>query len=145
MFALIIMMLLSTPAVAQEWRLLEPKEVAIEAYQYRGIRDTYLAPTDKELDIGGHFIVDADLIRRGGYGLWMENRLHFDQSGRTGHIKHAGWYYRFMLTLYATAEGEEKVSLFHEHHSRHILEETRDTPFPVYDKYGIRVVLIGQD
>jgi hypothetical protein len=129
-------MFLSGTLSAAEWKLFEPTYVAIEATKYDGIHDTYLAPLDSELEYGGRFRINSNILRYGDFKLYWNNMLHFDQSNKSGHVKHAGWQYEFGLSLIPDA-----LTIFKEHHSRHILEEVRPGKFPVYDMYGIRFEL----
>jgi hypothetical protein len=50
-----------------------------------------------------------------------------------------GWEYMLGLDLFKyNCSG---VQFIKQHHSRHILEEERNTHFPVYDRIGIRLVI----
>jgi hypothetical protein len=133
-------MMFSLSASAYEFKLLEPRDVSVEAYKYESINDPYLNPIDKLLTYGGAFNVDATVIRYGKFSIYWLNKLHFDQANPSGHIKHAGWQYEFGMPLYVD-KGLPRVELFKQHHSRHVLEETRSIHFPVYDRFGIRLRL----
>lgn len=134
---LMLSMFFSLPALAKQFYLLEPKDIYIETYRYTSMRDPYLYPIDKELKYGMSFNTDLMIARYGNFQLYWKNNLHFDQSSETGHIKHAGWQYELGLPI-LTRSGVPKIELFKQHHSRHLLEETRTTLFPVYDRYGVR-------
>ena len=123
-------------------RLLLPTEATIDIYQNKTVHDPYLYPIDQQLGTGGKFNLNLDLIRYSKYKIYWENTLHFDQSKQDQHIKHAGWWYFLGATLIPKSNNVGGVDLFMEHHSRHILEETRDTHFPVYDRYGVRLILL---
>jgi hypothetical protein len=123
------------------FRLMEPSEVYIDAYQIDEMHDSYLAPIDQELKLGAAFVVDVDVLRYGHYGLWMNNKVHFDQSETTGHIRHGGWEFELGLTLIAT-EQKPLLSVIRLHHSRHLMEGSREEHFPVYDMTGIRLHIV---
>lgn len=127
----------STPALAGNLHLLEPKDVYLEYYKYTSMHDPYLYPIDREIYQGASFNTDFNIIRYKDFLIYWKNNLHFDQSRVSGHIKHAGWQYEIGLPL-LMAKDSTKIELFKQHHSRHVLEETRSTHFPVYDRYGVR-------
>lgn len=127
----------ATKALAKELYILEPRDIYIETYKYTSMRDPYLYPIDKELEYGMSFNTNLTIARYGGFQLYWKNNLHFDQSSYSGHIKHAGWQYELGLPLFFKKK-VPKIELFKQHHSRHLLEETRTTLFPVYDRYGLR-------
>lgn len=129
--------ILATKASGQNWRLLDPKDVYIDAYKNETVHDPYIAPIDKELRYGSNFNMDLDVVKYKGIGLYWNNLLHFDQSSTSGHIKHAGWQYELGLTV-LQEDNIDRVQIFRQHHSRHILEETRKAHFPVYDRFGVR-------
>lgn len=133
--------MLSFSAHAKEFRLLEPKDVSVEAFKYESIHDPYLYPVDKSLKYGGAFNVDANLIRYEKFSIYWLNKLHFDQADPSGHIKHAGWQYELGMPIWIH-KGLPRIEMFKQHHSRHILEETRSFHFPVYDRFGIRLRLM---
>lgn len=131
--------LLANNAFGYSLQVAEPKRVYMEAYRYDHVYDPYLAPLDDELKYGGAFGTDFYLLhhKKYGLGLYWDNKLHFDQSERTGHVKHGGWQYELGLSFWEP-KGKPKIELFKQHWSRHVFEETRTTHFPVYDRYGIR-------
>lgn len=135
--AFIASMLVSQVALANKLYLLEPRDIYIETYKYSSMRDPYLYPIDKELEYGMSFNTDLTIARYGDFQLYWKNNLHFDQSSYSGHIKHAGWQYELGLPIFFNKKAP-KIELFKQHHSRHVLEETRTTLFPVYDRYGLR-------
>lgn len=145
----LLFMSMSSPAFAGEYGLgiLEPKSIFVDAYKNTGVHDPYLSPIDRDLGYGATFNVDFDLLRYNSYRFYALNKLHFDQSSETGRIVHAGWQYELGATLLniknplkPSSDGT-KLELFKQHHSRHILEDTRDAHFPVYDRVGIRFVI----
>jgi hypothetical protein len=136
-----VIYLFSASALANEYHLLEPTTSYIEAYKNHKVHDPYLDPIDKELTLGGNFNLSLNLIRYQDYKLYWNNILHFDQSGHTGHVKHAGWQFEVGSTLFKTRT-DSSLDVFWQHHSRHILEETREQHFPVYDRYGVRLNLL---
>jgi hypothetical protein len=137
----VAMCLFSASVSANEYYLLEPTTSYIEAYRNHKVYDPYLDPIDKELTLGGNFNLSLNLVRYRDYKLYWNNVLHFDQSSRSGHVKHAGWQFEVGSSLFKTRT-DSSFDIFWQHHSRHILEETREQHFPVYDRYGIRFNLL---
>lgn len=129
---------------AGEWHLLEPREVSVDAFRYKDLEDPYLAPVDQEIKQGGSFRVDFNFLRLGNYRLFMDNRLHFDQVGEKGPVKHAGWQYELGGTL-LNISGRDLVEGFLAHHSRHVLDESRQTHFPNSTSYGLRLILFRKN
>lgn len=132
--------LCATVANAQpsNWRLLAPNDMYIDMYHYETMHDPYLDPVDKDLTYGGGFNLNLDIAKYKGLGLYWNNLLHFDQSGRDGRIKAGGWQYELGMTVWQQ-NGFDRIQLFKQHHSQHIFEDTRPEHFPVYDRYGIRL------
>lgn len=139
MFAVVVAALVSTTASAEEWRILKPDDVHMDAYKYEDLYDPYISPIDKDITYGGLFNIDFSVVKYRGYGLYMKNQLHFDESGRDGRIKRGGWQYELGVVVWTNNIGQPKVSVFKDHHSQHIFEDTRETHFPVQDRYGIRL------
>ncbi len=131
--------LMHSSAHAGSLKVAEPKKIYMEAYEYQHMYDPYLAPLDKEMKYGGVFGTDFYLLHHKtlGLGLYWNNELHFDQSEQSGQVKHGGWKYELGLSV-LEYKGQPKIELFKQHWSRHVMEETRDVHFPVYDRYGIR-------
>lgn len=138
----LLLTILSTTALGEEWQLLEPRDVYIDAYKSTTVHDPYLDPIDENLGWGSNFVVNADLLKYRHWGLYSLNILHFDQNDRTGQIVHGGWQYELGLSLFPSWRDPTrgKLELFHQHHSRHIFEDVRPgMHFPVYDRYGVRL------
>ena len=139
-------LIFSVPSWASEWRLLDPDVFAIEAYRNKAVHDPYLVPIDKGLGYGGNFQMDFSIATYRGLGLRMENLLHLDQSLEGGQVRHAGWQYGLYVSI-LTRPGTETpmVELLYQHHSRHVLEAERPgVHFPVYDRYGVRFVILDR-
>lgn len=139
-----LLLMLATNAYGQQWRLLEPTDVFIDAYEYEAIHDPYLKPEDEKLKYGANFNLDLDVLKYKGYGLHWRNLLHFDQSAQSGQVKHAGWQYEVGATVWTDKRGCPKIQAGRQHHSKHILEDTRDTHFPVYDRYFVRFNIVNE-
>lgn len=135
---LLFLMCLNAPSYGTELHLLEPRDVYIESYRYENMYDPYLYPVDSELAYGAGFFIDLNIWRYGWYTMYWKNMLHFDQSRESGQIRHGGWEFELGFNIWP-GEGPPKIDIFHQHHSRHILEDTRETHFPVYDRAGIRL------
>jgi hypothetical protein len=134
---LVILMSLVSSTCLAEWRLFAPNDVHVDFYRNKTVRDPYLKPLDEDLGMGAGFNVDFDMAKYSGFGLYWNNLLHFDGSDKTNSIKAAGWQYELGLVVWHE-KGIDKMILFKQHHSQHILEEVRDTHFPVYDRFGFR-------
>lgn len=124
--------------------LLSPEEISIDAYRNKTVHDPYLYPLDQHLSNGAKFNLNLNIIQYSDYKFYWNNSLHFDQSSLDQKIKHAGWWYFLGVTLLPKTKYSGGIDLFMEHHSRHILEETRENHFPVYDRYGIKIIFISK-
>lgn len=136
-----ILALMSSAAHGAEFKLLEPRDVFIDVYKNETVHDPYLYPIDRTLGYGSTFNVDTNVVRYGKFSIFWLNKLHFDQSNANGHIKHAGWQYEVGMPLWID-RGVSRIELFKQHHSRHLLEETRSIHFPVYDRFGVRLRIL---
>lgn len=134
-----ILAMTATSAAAGDWRILRPTDIYVDAYKYENLDDPYISPIDKDITYGGLFNVSFDFVKYRGYGLYMKNQLHFDESGRDGRIKRGGWQYELGAVVWVNHKGNAKVELFKDHHSQHIFEDTRPEHFPVQDRYGLRL------
>lgn len=138
---LALLSLVSHAAIAAEYKLIEPRDVYIDIYEYGGVYDSYLSPLDRKISHGANFVTNFDILKVNGWGLYSLNKLHFDGSNSTGRIVHGGWEYEQGLTLFPI-KGKEygKVEVFWQHHSRHVFDHERpDEHFPLYDRYGVRL------
>ena len=76
--------------------------------------------------------------------IYWDNNMHLETiDAKT--VKTVGWHWELGLRLH------KKLMIFHEHHSRHILDEgpqhapyTGRNQFPVEDSFGIRIKLIEE-
>jgi len=144
-FYLASLLMVSSGAFAREavsappsdWKVASPRKIYVDVYKNDRVSDPYLYPIDADLAFGGNFAINFDIVKYKSYNLFWDNLLHFDQSSETGRVVHGGWQFELGLTLYAE-RNNPKIQVFHQHHSRHIFEATRDTLFPVYDRAGLR-------
>lgn len=116
--------------------LLEPQEMYMDVYKYDSLHDPYLYPVDNELYWGANFKTKFNVVRYKGFAFYADSLLHFDQSEVSGQVKHAGWQYELGVNVARVGLGG--IDIFRQHHSRHILEGTRERHFPVYDRTGVR-------
>ena len=119
-----------------------------QRYVYRHFQiwrryDAYLAPVDTQISHGTNFVTNFDLLKYNKWGLYSLNKLHFDGAESIGRIVHAGWEYEQGITLFPNKSGAGKIEIFWQHHSRHILEDSRPGHFPLYDRYGVRLRIWG--
>jgi hypothetical protein len=75
--------------------------------------------------------------------IYWDNNMHLETiDAKT--VKTVGWHWELGIRLH------KSVMLFHEHHSRHILDEPAlelwngKSQFPVEDSFGIRIKLIEE-
>jgi hypothetical protein len=142
LIAAIMCIMAASDANAQEYRLLEPTQVSIEAYKYQDLHDPYTAPYDGTISQGAAFTTNLNIVRYHSLGLYWNNNLHFDQV-QDGQVRRAGWAYEFGANIFPWY-GHNKVQLFKQHESDHILDVASPTGlhFPVMDRYGIRINLL---
>lgn len=131
-------LLTSQIALSTEYSLLEPRKASVDIYEYQALRDPYIYPEDTNIKYGGTFNLDMNILRINDYKFYWENGLFFDQSQRDGKVKHAGWHYKFGLTLFKGKTAT--VEAFKEHQSRHVFDQTREMPFPFYDRAGVSII-----
>jgi len=122
--------------------ILAPTYMAVEAYETEHLHDPYLDPIDAEMKYGGNFLLDFNFVEYGYNNIYSKNLLHFDQSEESGQIKHAGWNYQLGATVWGN--GTQAIAIERQHHSRHILEDTRPMHFPVYDRNVLKFVLFDR-
>jgi hypothetical protein len=138
-YLLLLFLMISGNSFGEELHLLEPRQVYVDVHKNKKIYDDYMGQSLADsLTYGAEFNVNMDIVKYGAYGLWWDNNLHFDQSSEDMHIKAAGWRFTLGIDVLAV-KGKTKLSLIQSHHSQHVLEETRDTHFPLTDSYGIRL------
>lgn len=111
----------------------------MELHDIQGVNDPYLSPVDKELKYGGAFITDFNLIRRGSYSLFSNNKLEFQQSRVTGKVRSGGW--TFQLGGEMKLSDNSAIAIGKWHRSFHIFEEGRDKHFPTFDSYYIDLII----
>lgn len=82
---------------------------------------------------------DLTLLR---WGYWR-NRVHAETTNPSGSVTTMGWQWE------AGAHVGPWFDLFHQHHSRHVLDETppdrfegSSRQFPVENSYGVRIHLL---
>jgi hypothetical protein len=132
---------MSSHLSAAEFYILEPKDVSFEARKYVGeVHEPYLHPDDKGLRYGGVFITDFYLLKDKNsvraLNLFMNNKLHFDQSEINGRVVYAGWNFEIGASVF------DKLEIGRGHHSQHCLECVRDVHFPVRDWMFVRFNLL---
>lgn len=125
--------------------LLEPVHVSLEYVNFDqggvrdwysprlGIRDSYLSPLDEQITFGLQLNTDYNLLRWKKYKVFHRNNWGFDSA--QSHVRHVWWRFDLGLNIY------DKVEIFHQHMSRHVLEDTRDERFPVRDSFNIRLII----
>jgi len=133
----LIFSLLSSQLNAEELKIATPRDIYVDVYNNQTVHDPYIYPADEQLGYGANFNLDFNIVKYGSYSLYWNNLLHFDQSKETGKVVHGGWQFELGIPVYVV-DNNPKIELFHQHHSRHVLDAKRDSHFPVYDRAGIR-------
>lgn len=139
LLALMLVGLLWGESRADEVRFLVPQYVSMELHQIDRINDPYMAPIDKELKYGGAFVTNFNLIEYDKFSMFSKNRLEFEQSQVSGHIRHGGWRYGLGANYQLTEH--QAISLGKAHYSYHIFEGERDQHFPTWDSLYIELVI----
>ena len=139
LLALMLVGLLWGESRADEVHFLVPQYVSMELHQISRINDPYMAPVDRELKYGGAFVTNFHLVEYGNLSLFSNNRLEFEQSKVSGHIRHAGWRYG-LGTTYQLSE-HQAVSIAKAHYSYHIFEGEREAHFPTWDSFYVELVI----
>lgn len=141
--AVLLLTLFSTTTFADEdWHVLELNKAFVDTYKIDDEHDPYLAPDDATLTYGASFNTNFDVVKYKGYGLYWDNNLHFDEDNHN-QVRAAGWQYNVNLVFWQI-DGKNKLELFKQHHSQHILDRSRDAHFPVVDRTGIRIILFDR-
>lgn len=129
---LALCMMLSTTALAAEWRLLDVDQASVSFMKFKANRDPQIYSEEHfrhrvQFDLGLQFLK---------YGFW-KNNIHLETN--RSQVKTAGWEYDMGVHL------GPYIDVFHHHHSRHVLDSDNDIPgkFPVEDSYGVRFNFIG--
>ena len=126
-----------------ELHVLSLREFSMDAYKIGNNRDSYYQYADPTEDEGERWLggaavnFDLDLVGTRDWGLRWDNRVHGE--GTEAQFRTVGWQYRLGLQL------GPKFSLYHEHHSRHVLDADRDDKFPLENFYGARVVFFERE
>lgn len=126
------------PPEGSQWApegYLEPESISMSYWDYslkenHGVRDTYLAPIDKELKFGLGVDVDYTLVRWEDVRIFWDNHYFFDST--TTHVKHVGWKFFLGIAL------GKRVEMGYRHMSRHIMEESRPMKYPTHDSFMLK-------
>ncbi len=117
----------AAPAAAQEWHLWETREFAMETYHIANNRDAYFPYADRGDDTPSEYWDygiaakwDLDLIKRGNYGFRWRNAVRGDSTNVQ--FRSVEWDFRWGLQL------GQRLELFYDHTSRHILDEAPVEP-----------------
>jgi len=137
------MCLASTTSFAQELHVLELREFSMDAAKLVDNRDPYYPYADKVAAYSGQEVwdkeaianFDIDVLRYGQYAITFDNHVHGESTDQR--FREVGWHYR------VSAELGRKVSVYYEHHSQHLLDESGGptTAYPLYNAVGCRFTL----
>lgn len=136
---LLALLLVSTPAAAQEWRVGELHDMSMEFYRLANNRDAYYPYLDMVDDEPGEYWdygtavkFDTDLLKYGHYGFHWRNTVRGQSTDVQ--FRSVEWDFRWGLEL------GEKVEIFYDHTSAHCLEcapERRE--YKLHNGYGVEV------
>lgn len=141
---LVLATALSASAYGQEnkyskYHLLSVEDFSTSFAKFEHQRDPYLPQYDGQWT----YRARADFNVAVMHTLYWHNSVH-TEAAESGPVKTVGWHWILGLRL------NKYMDLFHEHHSRHVMEE--DPPqrydgktsgvFPVEDSYGIKFKFI---
>lgn len=137
---LILLLVLSTSALGQsrsasKYRLLSLEDFSISYAQFDHHRDPYVPERDDWL-----YRASTDFNISVLHTIYWHNNVH-TEAVRSGSVKTVGWHWVLGLRV------NKYMDLFHEHHSRHVMEEDRESVngknvFPVEDSYGIKFKIV---
>lgn len=129
--SLALAFLLPAVASAADWRLLELREFSFDAYKLADNRDSYFLYEREEWYGGTAANFNLDLVRRDTVGLFWNNSVV--GNGTRAQYREVLWRFKVGVDL------GPKLQLYLDHESRHILDERRDDPYPLYNAYGARI------
>lgn len=114
------------------------KEFSLQTGRLDDNRDPYFKLVDHEQWKG--FVANnfnLDLVRADGWSLYWHNQVHTE--GTESQLRSVGWRWEAGVNL------GDKLEIFHEHHSRHLMDVTGETRFPLYNAYGIKIIMYRED
>jgi hypothetical protein len=143
MTMLLMVFLLSGQAYAYNSEHLHLLEVDYLSMEYKDLRsfdrwkmrNTYLAPNDKEIEYGLALNFDWKIVRYDKHYVFWENEWAF-YSEET-HVRDVYWDFKLGLTIVP-----DVVRMYYRHKSEHILDLEREQRFPVLDEGVIEVIFI---
>lgn len=138
-----LVLMFSSSAFAQnkysQYRLLSIEDFNISYAQFDHQRDPYLPHYDGQWAYRARADFNVAIM----HTLYWHNSVH-TEALKSGPVKTVGWHWILGLRL------NKYMDLFHEHHSRHVMDE--DPPvrydgdttgvFPVEDSYGLKFKIV---
>lgn len=111
--------------------LVDTNKLSLEHKKYQINYDPYFPGMEQKWSTKTNLYWDVRIYR-----IFWDNDLHMgmDQS----QVRSVGWKYVIGIHVF------DWLDLVKDHHSRHVLEETREYHFPVEDSYGLRVNFINK-
>lgn len=143
MIKYLLLLILSTPAFGQEWKLLELDTFNMEIWKNEFYRDPYMQEYTTRTGRGGEEWLGGAALNfnlnlleyKPNWNLYWDNRVHMD--GTQVQVRHVGWQWDM------GASAGEHVDLFYKHHSRHVMDEAPTAGYPLRDAVGIRIKIVG--
>jgi len=127
----VVMGMIATSGLGESLRLLSLDRMAMRYARIADYHDSYFADVEHEQWFG-HVSAqwDLSLLRYGDYGLYWHNNVHGES---TKQFRQVGWQYELGIQL------GRKLSVYWEHHSRHLLDATSADRFPLTNTYGLEI------
>ena len=138
MVRLILLLLVSVPALAEDWRLLEANSVDIAYRSYfegsRSALETQNGLPNRQLGKGLDFDIKNDLFWGIGYlDLLLHAKTDEDTKNGGGQFRSAGLQFRVGFNF------TDHIQFGYFHHSQHVLDTEYKPGFPVEDALELRV------
>lgn len=139
---LMALILLFTAGELSAFPIIGVEKLSLSLSQFKDNRDPYTPYIgQKEYDHRAALVFNLNILR---YGFW-ENKTHVETVNNTART--VGWHWMLGVHIHSG------IDLFHEHHSRHIMEEKpqvrtinrTQNQFPVEDSFGIRFNIVDTD
>lgn len=133
----IFLILISQSRFANAYQLLDLEELSMTHARLGDASRDPLAP-----QYSGDWLYKTSLMFRFNVlgPLYWDNRVHTEATN--GGVRTVGWWWMLGLRIHPN------LDIFHEHHSRHIMDESspnailygnKSRNFPVEDSYGIKL------
>jgi hypothetical protein len=145
---LILSIITSTTATAGpqgNYRLLELDSLSTEVWKIGDNRDPYFPysrpgdsnSTEEEWYGGAAFQINTTLIQIKLWSIYWNN--HPYMNGTRHQVRQAGWEWE------AGGSYSRCLDLYWLHHSTHLLDQSSPYPYPLINRFGVRVTFFDRD